>query len=99
MSKTVTTSAETDESEELLSLLSPTLEYSEDGFTGTLTLDQDSIRSKADGTQSYAYTLKDTREYTGLEPERPLLYSQDSGEKWRDTVPGGCPVDSYDQCR
>ncbi len=80
VSKTVTTSAETDENEELLSLLSPTLEYSEDGFTGTLTLDQDSIRSKADGTQSYAYTLKDTREYTGLDRNDPY-YIPKTAEK------------------
>ena len=80
VSKTVTTSAQTDESEELLSLLSPTLEYSEDGFTGTLTLDQNSIRSKADGTQSYAYTLKDTREYTGLDRNDPY-YIPKTAEK------------------
>ena len=55
VSRTVTTSAETDESEELLSLLSPTLEYSEDGFTGALSLDQDSIRWKPPDTVQHIF--------------------------------------------
>ena len=64
VTKTVTTPAETDDTEELLTLLSPTLEYGEDGYAGTLSLDPSSISAKAADTTSYSYTLGDTREYT-----------------------------------
>ena len=71
VTKTVTTPAETDDTEELLTLLSPTLQYGEDGYAGTLSLDP---------TTSYSYTLKDTREYTGLDRNDPY-YIPKSAEK------------------
>ena len=80
MTKTVTTPAETDDTEELLALLAPTLAYSEDGYTGALSLDPSSISAKAADTTSYSYTLKDTREYTGLDRNDPY-YIPKSAEK------------------
>ncbi len=80
VTKTVTTPAETDDTEELLTLLSPTLAYSEDGYTGALSLDPSSISAKAADTTSYSYTLKDTREYTGLDRNDPY-YIPKSTEK------------------
>ncbi len=80
VTKTVTTPAETDDTEELLTLLSPTLEYGEDGYAGTLFLDPSSISAKAADTTSYSYTLKDTREYTGLDRNDPY-YIPRSAEK------------------
>ena len=80
VTKTVTTPAETDDTEELLALLAPTLAYSEDGYTGALSLDPSSISAKAADTTSYSYTLKDTREYTGLDRNDPY-YIPKSAEK------------------
>ena len=80
VTKTVTTPAETDDTEELLTLLSPILEYGEDGYAGTLSLDPSSISAKAADTTSYSYTLKDTREYTGLDRNDPY-YIPKSAEK------------------
>ena len=80
VTKTVTTPAETDDTEELLTLLSPTLEYGEAGYAGTLSLDPSSISAKAADTTSYSYTLKDTREYTGLDRNDPY-YIPKSTEK------------------
>ena len=80
VTKTVTTPAETDDTEELLTLLSPILEYGEDGYAGTLSLDPSSISAKAADTTSYSYTLKDTREYTGLDRNDPY-YIPRSAEK------------------
>ena len=80
VTKTVTTPAETDDTEELLALLAPTLAYSEDGYTGALSLDPSSISAKAADTTSYSYTLGDTREYTGLDRNDPY-YIPKSAEK------------------
>lgn len=80
VTKTVTTPAETDDTEELLTLLSPTLEYGEDGYAGALFLDPSSISAKVADTTSYSYTLKDTREYTGLDRNDPY-YIPKSAEK------------------
>ena len=80
VNKAVTIPAEPDDTEELLTLLSPTLEYGEDGYAGTLSLDPSSISAKAADTTSYSYTLKDTREYTGLDRNDPY-YIPKSAEK------------------
>lgn len=80
VTKTVTTPAETDDTEELLALLAPTLAYSEDGYTGALSLDPSTISAKAADTTSYSYTLKDTREYTGLDRNDPY-YIPKTAEK------------------
>lgn len=71
VSQTVTIPSETDDADELLSLLDPTIPYNENGYTGTLTLDQNFIRAKAEDTTGYTYTIKDAQEFTGLARNNP----------------------------
>ena len=80
VSQTVTTPADTDKVEELLALLEPEIAYSENGYSGSLTLDRDSISAKATDTTGYSYTLKDTREFTGLDRNDPY-YIPKTAEK------------------
>ena len=69
--ETVTVSTDTRELEQILTLLDPTMEYiSDDGFTGTLSLDVSSIKVETAGTRTSSYTMSVTREY-------PLLSSND----------------------
>ena len=71
VSQTVTMDSETDKTEDILPLLKSTMDYRENGFSGRLTLDRDSIQAKAAGTSSYAYTLKEKKEFTGLDRNDP----------------------------
>lgn len=71
VSQTVTLDSETDKTEDILSLLKTTMDYREDGFSGTLALDKSSIQTKAAGTSGYAYQVKETREFTGLDRNDP----------------------------
>ena len=70
-SQTVTLESETDKLEDILPLLTPTMDYREDGFSGTLTLDKDTIQAKETGTSNYSYQLKETKEFTGLDRNDP----------------------------
>ena len=70
-SQTVTLESETDKMEDIFFLLKPTMDYQEDGFSGTLTLDKDTIQAKETGTSNYSYQLKETKEYTGLDRNDP----------------------------
>ena len=56
VSQTVTIPSETDETDKLLALLEPSISYNEDGYTGTLTLDRDSVRTEVSDTTGYSYT-------------------------------------------
>jgi hypothetical protein len=70
--ETVTLSSATRELEDVLPLLAPTMEYvSEDGYSGTLMLDINTIAIEESGTAKKAYTMNTTREY-------PHLSSNDS---------------------
>lgn len=80
VSKTVTTEADTDQREELLALLEPSVEYHEEGFSGTLLLDRGSVRAEASELSDYAYSLEDTREYMGLVRSDPY-YIPKTAEK------------------
>lgn len=65
-SETVEISSETDNIEEILSLLSPTIEYrSEDGLYGTLTLDVSSITVERTSDYSIAGSYDVTAVYSG----------------------------------
>ena len=61
-SQTVTVSHE--EQDGALACLQPMLEYDQDGYTGQLLLQTDSITTAEAGSESYGYTVSDTREYT-----------------------------------
>lgn len=66
-SKTVTAAAHTDEKDKLLSTVEQTLDYSQDGYTGQLKLDASAISFAETDRTSYGYTLRETREYDGLD--------------------------------
>ena len=80
VSQSVTMESETDNVDDILSLLSATMDYREDGFTGTLALDKSSIRTKEAGTSSYAYQMKETREFNNLD-RNDLAYIPKTVEK------------------
>ena len=80
VSQTVTMESETDDLDDILSLLGATMDYREDGFTGTLTLDKSSIRTKESGSSSYAYQMKETREFNNLD-RNDLAYIPKTVEK------------------
>lgn len=64
-SQTVTVSHE--EQDGALACLQPMLEYEQDGYTGQLLLQTDSITTAEAGSESYGYTVSDTREYPNLD--------------------------------
>ena len=73
---TETVELETDSNDlnEILTLLSPTLEYeSGDGYCGLLTLDLASVKCEAAGYTNGSYTVTATREYPNL-PANDLYY-------------------------
>lgn len=80
VSQTVTMDSETDKLDDILPALASTMAYQEDGFTGTLTLDKDSIRTREAGTSSYAYQMTDTREFSNLDRNDPA-YIPKTAEK------------------
>ena len=71
VTQTVTMDSDTDKPDEILPLLKSTLDYREDGFSGTLVLDRSSVQTKAVGTSSYAYQAKEIMEFTGLDRNDP----------------------------
>lgn len=85
VSETVTMPAESDEKDELLALFDADMAYSEDGFSGTLLLNEHSITAEATDTEGYSYTLKDVKEYTGLERNDPY-YVPKTAEKYGVTL-------------
>jgi hypothetical protein len=80
ISQTVTLESDTNKRKEILSLLEPNIEYQENGFSGILSLNLDSIQTEVTDTSRYSYTLKDTREYMGLERSDPY-YVPKTAEK------------------
>lgn len=67
----VTLETDTDNLSTILEQLSPTMEYSKDGYTGTLTLDHTSIQTVAAGYTTQYYTVSDTKQFTGLSRNDP----------------------------
>ena len=64
-SQTVTVSHT--EKDNAMGSLQPMLEYSENGFTGQLMIQPESITTAEAGKESYGYTVSDTREYSNLD--------------------------------
>jgi hypothetical protein len=65
--ETITLNTDTKELEQILPLLSPTLEFTaDDEFVGVLTLDVASIKIEMAGTKTSSYTMSVTREYPRL---------------------------------
>lgn len=65
-SKSVVAECEKEDTAALIATLAPTVEYSQNGYSGTLQLDAASITFSENGTESYSYRVTDTREYPGL---------------------------------
>ncbi len=71
VSQVVTLPTDSNKETELLDLFTASIAYNEDGFEGILSLDRNSLKAKATETTGYAYTLKDTREFSGLDRNDP----------------------------
>ncbi|WP_368234051.1 hypothetical protein [Anaerotruncus rubiinfantis] len=65
--QTVTVRTESGDRAAALAQLSPLSEYSEGGYTGQLALDYASIQTVPTDTKSYAYPIRATREFAGLD--------------------------------
>lgn len=50
-----------------MSKLQPMIDYEQDGYSGQLLLQSDSITTVEAGHESYSYTVSDTREYPNLD--------------------------------
>lgn len=67
----VTLETDTDNLAKILDQLVPTMEYSKDGFSGTLTLDHTTIQTEAAGYTTKYYTVTDTKQFPGLSRNDP----------------------------
>ena len=67
----VTVETETNDLADILRQLAPTMEYSKDGFSGTLTLEHTSLQTEAKGYTTKYYTITDTKQFPGLSRNDP----------------------------
>jgi len=72
-SQSVTVESDSDKTKDILPLLPQSMDYSENGFTGQLLLDESSISTEVESTEGYRYAVTDTREYPGLVRNDPYL--------------------------
>lgn len=66
-STTVTVDSKSKDMAEILKLLDPLVDYSEDGYTGQLQLDKDIIHTEAEGYTNYRYPVTEVREMFGMD--------------------------------
>ena len=78
VSQSVAVITDSAEKEVLLDSLAPSIQYDENGFSGMLTLDVDSISSEVSEQESYSYVLKDTKKFTGLQRNDPYYIPKTS---------------------
>jgi hypothetical protein len=76
----VSVSSESDKESDILPLLPESLNYSENGFTGQLTLEPNSIATEVESTSGYTYTVSDSREFTGLDRNDPAYIPKTSSK-------------------
>ena len=69
----VTVESDSDKTKDIIALLPESMDYSENGFTGQLLLDESSINTEVESTEGYRYAVTDTREYPGLIRNDPYL--------------------------
>jgi len=72
-SQSVTVESDSDKTKDILPLFPQSMDYSENGYTGQLLLDEASISTEVDSTEGYRYAVTDTREYPGLVRNDPYL--------------------------
>lgn len=63
-----------------MSKLQPMIDYEQDGYSGQLLLQSDSITMVEAGHESYSYTISDTREYPNLD-RNDMAYIPKTAEK------------------
>ena len=69
----VAVESDSDKTKDIVALLPESMDYSENGFTGQLLLDESSINTVVESTEGYRYAVTDTREYPGLIRNDPYL--------------------------
>lgn len=69
--ETITLETSTDDLAAILNQLAPTMEYSKDGYSGTLTLDHTSLQTEAAGYTTKYYTISEKKEFPGLTRNDP----------------------------
>lgn len=65
--QTETLETESDKISDITAEAAPTVPYSEDGYTGQLSLDVAAIVVEENGSSTYSYRVEDVREYTNLD--------------------------------
>ena len=63
-----------------MSKLQPMIDYEQDGYSGQLLLQSDSITTVEAGYENYSYTVSDTREYSNLD-RNDMAYIPKNAEK------------------
>jgi hypothetical protein len=76
----VSVSSGSDKEADILPLLPESLDYSENGFTGQLTLEAGSISTEVESTRDYTYTISDSKEFTGLDRNDPAYIPKTSSK-------------------
>lgn len=67
----ITLETDTNDLSAILERLAPTVEYSENGYSGKLTLDHTTIQTQAAGYTTKYYTISDTKQFPGLDRNDP----------------------------
>lgn len=67
----ITLETDTNDLSAILEQLTPTVEYSKDGYSGTLTLDHTTIQTQAAGYTAQTYTISDTKQFPNLDRNDP----------------------------
>jgi hypothetical protein len=70
-SETMTLDTDTDNLSDILSHLSPAIEYEHNGYSGALYLDHTTIATEAAGYSTKGYTVRDTKTISGLDRNDP----------------------------
>lgn len=65
--ETITVNTSSNALQKVLEELAPSIEYSKDGYSGTLYLDHSTIKTEAAGYTTKNYTVTATKNYTGLD--------------------------------
>jgi len=71
--ETITLEVDADKLEDVLPLLNTQLTFEQEGYTGNLLLQLDSVAVEAAGYESQAYTISDTKIFSGLSRNDPSL--------------------------
>ncbi len=85
-SEVVVVESDSKDLEDVLALLAPTIDYADNGYTGTLALDHTTIVTEAAGYTSKSYTVSETKEIGNL-PSNDMGYVPSTTVKNGKTLP------------